>query len=308
MLKQQLPEATGASGRGAQALPPGYRFAQIEIERVIGEGGFSVVYQAYDHRRRHTVAVKEYFPAAIAARNSAGWVMPRNEYLQPTFSAGLEYFRREAQILGRLSHPRIPRLLGFWHANGGAYISTPLFDGQNLKKRYAQAPAMVNEAWLRRLLAPLLHTVGTVHHQGCLHRDISWDNIQMPESGLPVLLDFGSACMSDGDCRSRTNIVLKPGFSPAELYCSKGGEAHGPWSDIYAIGALVYTLITGRLPPVSLTRCIEDTYQPLAARPPAGYSTGFLAAIDGALAVSALNRPQSVTSFARRLGIERELH
>ncbi|MBW7983742.1 serine/threonine protein kinase [Enterobacillus tribolii] len=303
MLTQRKQEVTESFGCDMHALPPGYRFAQVEIQRVIGEGGFSIVYQAFDHRRKHTVAVKEYFPTAIAARDGKGWVMPRNAFLQPTFDAGQCYFHQEAQILGSLSHPRIPRLLGYWRGNGTAYISTPLFNGQNLKKRYAENPAMVNETWLKTLLVPLLNTLGAVHRQGCLHRDISWDNVQILDDERPVLLDFGSACFDNGDCRSRTDIVLKPGFSPAELYCSKGGEAHGPWSDIYSVGALIYTLITGRLPPVSLTRCIEDNYRPLATQHVEGYSDGFLRAIDHALAVSVTNRPQDVAAFARQLGV-----
>ncbi|MHA7848036.1 serine/threonine protein kinase [Serratia sp. D1N4] len=304
MLTAYTGAAKEVFGCGAQALPPGYRFAQLEIQQVIGEGGFSIVYRAFDHRQQRVVAVKEYIPTAIAMRNDDGLVMPRNPFLLPTFNAGRDYFRQEAKILGSLAHPCIPPLLDFWQENGTAYISTPLYGGTTLKKRYAQNPAMVTEVWLRTLLASLLHTVAAVHQQGCLHRDISWDNIQVEDHHQPILLDFGSACFLAADGAKKTNIVLKPGFSPAELYCNTGGYAHGPWSDIYSIGALVSTLITGRLPPVSLTRCIEDIYQPLAQRQLPGYSQQFLQAIDGALAVNPVDRPPDIAAFARLLAID----
>lgn len=304
MLIEHTDAASEVSGCSAQALHPGYRFAHLEIQQAIGEGGFSIVYQAFDHRQQRFVAVKEYIPTTIAVRNADGLVMPRNPFLLPTFNAGREYFRQEAKILGCLDHPDIPQLFDFWQANGTAYISTPLYGGTTLKKRYAQNPALVTETWLRRLLASLLPTVAAVHRQGCLHRDISWDNIQIEEHQRPILLDFGSACFQAESGAKKTNIVLKPGFSPVELYCNTREYAHGPWSDIYAIGALLSTLITGRLPPVSLTRSIEDRYQPLARCCPTGYSRQFLRAIDGALGVHPADRPQDITTFARLLAID----
>lgn len=303
MLIQPAGPLMETFGCGAQALHAGYRFAQLEIQQVIGEGGFSIVYQAFDHRQQRCVAVKEYFPITIAVRNGDGTVLPRNPFLQATFNAGRDYFRQEAKILDSLVHPCIPQILGFWQENGTAYISTPLYRGQTLKKCYAENPGIVTERWLRKLLATLLNTVAAVHQQGCLHRDISWDNIQIGKHQPPVLLDFGSACFLAADCLKKTNLVLKPGFSPPELYCNSGGYAHGPWSDIYSIGALVFTLMSGRLPPVSLTRCIEDRYQPLVQCQPTGYSPQFLMAIDSALAVNPAGRPQDIAAFARLLAI-----
>ncbi|WP_024913692.1 serine/threonine protein kinase [Chania multitudinisentens] len=288
-------------GCGALALHPGHRFAQVEIQQVIGEGGFSIVYQAFDHRQQRCVAVKEYLPTTIATRNSDGLVVPRNPFLLATFNAGRNYFRQEATILTSLSHPAVPQCFDFWQENGTAYISMPLYGGKTLKKEYAENPAIVSEAWLRRLLASLLNTLAAVHRQGCLHRDISWDNIQIEENHPPILLDFGSACFRAAGCPQKPNLVLKPGFSPAELYYNTGGYAHGPWSDIYSLGALMYTLITGHVPPVGLTRCIADTYQPLAQCQPAGYSPPFLRAIDAALGVNPVDRPQDIAAFARLL-------
>lgn len=301
LMKWDRP-APSPYGCGTQALRPGYRLAHLDIQRVIGEGGFSLVYQAFDPFIKHSVAVKEYIPSTIAIRNANGEVSPRNEFLAPTFGIGQKYFRQEAEILASLSHPCVPRLLDFWQENNTAYISMPLYGGNNLKKLYAENPAIVTFPWLRALLASLLDTVNTVHRQGCLHLDISWDNIQIQSGCAPVLLDFGSACFINISGQKKTNSVLKPGFSPAELYCHSGGDSRGPWTDIYSLGALMYALITGQLPPVSLTRCIEDRYQPLAKLLPAGYPLPFLQTIDQALAINAAHRPQTIAAFSRQLG------
>lgn len=285
----------------ARALPSGYRLAHLEIQQVLGEGGFSLVYQAFDRLRLRPIALKEYFPTAIAIRNARGEVIPRNDFVSSTFNMGREYFHQEADILADLSHPAIPQLLGFWQENNTAYIAMPLYGGNNLKQQVAQTPSMVTLSWLKTLLAGLLDTVNSVHLQGYLHLDISWDNIQLQTWASPILLDFGSACVIGSHCQKKSNMVLKPGFSPAELYYPSGGEKRGPWSDIYSLGALMYTLIAGRLPPVSLTRCIEDKYLPLAQQQLEGYPLRFLRAIDGALSVNAASRPQSIDAFCQQL-------
>lgn len=180
----------------AQALRPGHHLAHLDIQQVIGEGGFSLVYQAFDPLLRHSVAVKEYLPNNIAIRKTNGDVIPRNEFLSSTFNIGQAHFHQEAKILAGLSHPCIPRLLNFWQENNTAYISMPLYGGNNLKQLYAENPTIVTLPWLKTLLASLLDTVNNVHRQGYRHLAISWDNIQIQSGSAPVLLDFGSACFA----------------------------------------------------------------------------------------------------------------
>ncbi|WP_023489717.1 serine/threonine-protein kinase [Serratia sp. DD3] len=291
-------------GRHAQALNPGYHLARLEIQQAIGEGGFSIVYQAFDHGRKHPVAVKEYFPVSIATRKPNGEVIPHDDCFLPTFNAGRTYFRQEARILDVITHPCVPQLFDFWQENNTAYISTSLYRGNTLKKCHRETPDLATQSWLMTLLTSLLNTVYMIHQQGCLHLDISWDNIQIQDGASPILLDFGSACFTNNHSPNRPNLMLKPGFSPPELYYRAEREAIGPWCDIYSIGALIYGLITGTLPPVSLTRCIEDRYQPLSEQRPNGYSYQFLRAIDQALAVSYVNRPQTLATFAQQLDIK----
>ncbi|NDJ56367.1 serine/threonine protein kinase [Enterobacteriaceae bacterium 4M9] len=296
--------STLSPGCRALALAPGHSLGGLVIEQVIGEGGFSLVYRAFDPQYQRAVALKEYLPTTLASRNGNGEVVPRSELLAPTFLTGRQQFCHEAKTMAQLSHPAIPALLRFWQQSNSAYICMPLYCGQNMKKTWAGRPEAVSMKWLSAWLAPLLDAVATVHRQGYLHLDIAWDNIVLESATWPVLLDFGSARAADADGAARKALVLKPGFSPPELYCHRNGERVGPWSDIYALGALICALVSGELPPVSLTRCIEERYQPLAQRALPGYPRAFLQATDQALALKVADRPQSVEEFALLLGLE----
>ena len=158
----------------------------------------------------------------------------------------------------------------------------------------------MSQDWLIRFLLSLLEIVRDVHKEGYLHLDISWDNIQLQNRYSAILFDFGSAC-SLLSREEKNAIILKPGFSPPELYYPEGITKIGTWSDIYSIGALAYTLITGKIPPVSLVRTIDDNYQPLASTMLEGYSADFLSLIDLALSLKIEERPQTVEILIQQL-------
>ena len=144
----------------------------------------------------------------------------------------------------------------------------------------------------------LLGAIKTIHDEGYLHRDISLDNIQIQDNGLPVLLDFGSARRSIGSVSDETETMLRPGYAPIEQYTDDNESEQGPWTDIYALGAVLHTLIVGSPPPVSVVRSIQDGYQPLAHRHLPGYSPSLLQAVDKALALKMEDRPQTIDEFA----------
>ncbi|MEZ3498727.1 serine/threonine protein kinase [Pantoea sp. KPR_PJ] len=280
------------------ALPAGYRFNEFEIKEVIGGGGFGIVYRAWDHQLERTIAIKEYMPVSLAVRAEDLSLELRGERYQKLFNAGLNSFIQEARLLARFNHPGLLHVLRFWEQNGTAYMGTLYYSGMTLKEWQITTPECVNEAWIRRLLPPLFGAINTIHQAGYLHRDISLDNIQIQENQLPVLLDFGSARKEIGNLSDETEIMLKPGFAPIEQYSEEGENEQGPWTDIYALGAVLHSLITANPPPVSVVRCIEDNYQPLVERKPEGYSLPLLHAVDCALAMKPADRPQSIDAFA----------
>ncbi|EIC84132.1 serine/threonine-protein kinase [Serratia sp. M24T3] len=280
------------------ALPVGYQFNEFEIKEVIGGGGFGIVYQVWDHQLERMIAIKEYMPGSMAVRNEDMTLGLRSERFSKIFHAGLNSFIQEARLLANFNHPCLLHVLRFWQNNGTAYMATLLYSGQTLKELQQKTPEIIDEQFIRQLLPPLFSALKTLHNAGYLHRDISLDNIQIQDNELPVLLDFGSARKEIGNLSDETEIMLKPGYAPIEQYTDDGDGDQGPWTDIYALGAVLYTLIVGEAPPVSVVRSIEDTLQPLAQRQLEGYSLSLLSAIDRALALAPADRPQTVDELA----------
>lgn len=285
------------------ALPVGYRFNEFEIQEAIGGGGFGIVYRAWDHQLERTIAIKEFMPSTLAVRGDDMTLVLRGERYGKAFSAGLSSFIQEARLLANFNHPNLLHVLRFWVQNDTAYMGTLFYSGTTLFKVCEQRPESIDEAWICRVLPMLLGAVKTLHDDGYLHRDISLDNIQIQDNDVPVLLDFGSARQTIGNLADETETMLRPGFAPIEQYTDDNESEQGPWTDIYALGAVLHTLIAGSPPPVSVVRSIQDGYLPLAERQPQGYSAVLLKAVDKALALQPADRPESIEAFATLLGL-----
>ena len=123
------------------------------------------------------------------------------------------------------------------------------------------------------LLAPLTEALAVIHGERCFHRDIAPDNIiLLHNSGKPLLLDFGAARRVIGDMTQALTVILKPGYAPVEQYAEIPGMKQGPWTDVYALAAVVYFAIMGRTPPPSVGRLLNDTYVPLVEAAAGRYS------------------------------------
>ena len=278
-------------------LPPGTRLGEMEIVRMIAVGGFGIVYLARDHSLDRDVAVKEFMPAQLAARGEGDRVTVRSAAAAETFALGLQSFIDEAKLLARFSHPAMVKVYRFWEANGTGYMVMPYLRGPTLgdvRRSMSQPPT---EGWLRSVLDPLLDALAMLHAEGFYHRDISPDNVLVSETGLPVLLDFGAARRVIGDRTESITAILKPRYAPIEQYAETPQLRQGPWTDLYALAAVVAFLLDGVPPPVSTARSIHDEMEALGTRDIPGVSTDFLRAIDWALAVRPQDRPQSVAAW-----------
>ena len=123
-----------------------------------------------------------------------------------------------------------------------------------------------DEEWLRELLEPLTEALAVIHAEQCFHRDIAPDNvILLKGSQRPLLLDFGAARRVIGDMTQALTVILKPGYAPVEQYAEVPGMKQGPWTDVYALAAVVYYAIIGKTPPTSVGRLMNDNYVPLDA-------------------------------------------
>jgi serine/threonine protein kinase len=297
----------GSSSVFGHTLPEGTRLNEFEILGLIGEGGFGIVYLAYDPTLERRVAVKEYMPSALASRtNGSMTVAPRSERHAGTFRAGLKSFVNEARLLARFDHPALVKVYRFWEANGTAYMVMPYYEGPTLQHVLNNLPQPLTEAELRGWLAPLLDALGVMHAAQCYHRDIAPDNILLTETG-PLLLDFGAARRVVGDMTQALTVVLKPGYAPIEQYGDAPTMVQGPWTDLYALACVVYRAVSGRTPKPSVERLMGDLLLPLRTYADGRYSDVFIDAIEAALAVQPSERPQSVAEFLALLAGERPI-
>jgi serine/threonine protein kinase len=285
-------------------LPNGTRIAEFVITGLIGIGGFGIVYKAHDETLGRVVALKEYMPSTLAYRQDGQTVSVKSNRLLDTFQAGLRSFVNEARMLALFDHPALVKVYRFWEANGTAYMVMPLYEGQTLKQAMAAMPERPTEAWLCQILAPLLGALEIIHAKNCFHRDIAPDNIFLLANGQPVLLDFGAARQVIGDMANNLTVILKPGYAPIEQYASDPNMPQGAWTDIYALGAVLYHAITGKPPNVAVGRLVKDSYQPLASSDRPAFSKQFLHAVDSALSVKQSDRPQTIDAFRQLLGIQ----
>lgn len=283
------------------ALGPGFVLREFEIERVIGEGGFSIVYLAIDRQLVRRVAIKEYMPSSLALRTQDLSIVAKSERVRDTFDAGLRSFVNEARLLAQFDHPSLVKVYRFWEERGTAYMVMPFYEGVTLThwRRQHGAP---DEAWLRRVLASVLEALAQLHGQNCYHRDVAPDNILLLPGDHPVLLDLGAARRIIGDMTQALTVILKPGYAPVEQYAEVAAMKQGAWTDLYALAAVLYFLITGRAPPPAVARMVIDELRPAAEVGGEFYSHELLAAIDAALAVLPEKRPQDIAAFRQMLG------
>ena len=274
------------------ALPAGTLLEEYEIVRVLGAGGFGITYLAFDHTLDGPVALKEYFPAGLAARADGRKVAPASTQSREGFTWGLDRFIDEARAIHRFRHPNVVRVHRYVEAHGTAYIVMEYVEGESLAailESRGRLPSDTWRRWLHRLLDGLTH----IHRHGYLHRDIKPSNIIVRAAdGEPVLIDFGAARAA---ARERTHTrVLTPEYAPIEQHSSQA--AQGPPTDIYALAAVSCLALTGAPPPSAPDRMLDDQHDPLAGRV-AGADTAWLAALDQGLALLPQHRPQTVEAW-----------
>lgn len=288
---------------GMNVLPIGTHLGEFEILDLIGEGGFGIVYLAYDHSLERHVALKEYMPSGLATRTTQMAVTVRSQHNASTFTAGLKSFINEAKMLAQFDSPSLVKVHRFWEGNGTAYMVMPYYEGITLKQALKEHRITPTESWIRMLLADLFDAIETIHRAQCFHRDIAPDNILLLKDGRPLLLDFGAARRVIGDLTQCLTVILKPGFAPIEQYADIAGLRQGAWTDTYALAAVVYYLIAGKAPPPAVARMVHDEMVPAREAGKGRYSPPFLAVIDKALAVKPEQRFRSIAELRHALDI-----
>ena len=303
--------AAGAALSHADALPPGTRLAEFEVQELLGVGGFGLVYRAYDHSLHRTVAIKEYMPSSLAARDAGLTLSVRSSTDRATYEAGLKSFVAEARLLAQFDHPSLVKVYRFWEANNTAYMVMPLYRGMTLKQARSLMSAPPPEAWLRTVLWSVLQALQVLHEHHTMHRDVSPDNIFLQDVGPPVLLDLGAARRAIGDRSHKLTAILKVNYAPIEQYAETEGLNQGAWTDLYALAAVVYGCLRNDPPLPATTRVVRDTMPSVqsvgatvAGHFGVQYSEPFLRALGQALEVQPQARPQSVAAFVQAMGLQ----
>jgi hypothetical protein len=283
------------------ALAAGTRLGEFEILRVLGVGGFGIVYLARDHTLQRNVALKEYMPASLAARGVGAEVTIRSPSFAQTYASGLDAFLNEARLLARFDHPSLVKVHRWWEDNATAYMVMPYLQGVTLGDVRRAMSSPPDEAWIRRIVDGILDALELLHHDGVYHRDVAPENILLPEEGPPVLLDFGAARHAIGHSQSFTTM-LRLDYAPIEQFVGVKPLHQGPFTDLYALGAVMHFLVFGVPPAPATERAAQEDSGEAGAHPtPAGMSAQLLDAMAWALAVRPNRRPQSAKELRAAL-------
>ena len=284
------------SGEGH--LKAGTRLRDFEIKRVLGAGGYGVTYLACDCYLDRKVAIKEYFPHEWAAWRPDGKVEPKSVKHEEGYQRGLKRFL-EARVLARLQHAHIVQVYQVFEERGTAYMVTEYVKGRSLEKALEKEGPWP-EARVLDLLDKLIAGLEEVHENGLMHRDVKPANVMLREDGSPVLIDFGAARQAVGARSRPLTVILTHGYAPIEQY-DKDGREQGPWTDVYALGALAYEALSGRVPQEADRREERDSLPPVSEVASQPVSTQLSSAVMSALALRRDDRPQNLAEWRAQL-------
>lgn len=247
----------GTPVKEAYYLTPGtILHGQYQVGRVLGYGGFGITYLGWDLQLGRKIAVKEYLPSDCATRvMGATKVEVYQGELADQYQEGLKRFIEEAKKLAKFSEvSEIVDIYDCFMENKTGYIVMEFLDGTTVKDMLKRGKGFAYTTAVD-IIKVILRGLIPVHKVGIIHRDIAPDNIFILKDNTIKLTDFGAARYATTHSRS-LSVVLKPGYAPEEQYRSRGEQ--GPWTDVYAAGATLYRMLTGRRPQDSIERLRQD--------------------------------------------------
>ncbi len=290
----------GTPPKEAYHITPGSLLAgRYIIGRVLGFGGFGITYIGYDQVLQNKVAIKEYMPGEFSTR------MPNQQMVTVYSGDRAEQFREgmlkiidEARRLAQFQdEPNIVHIYDCFEANNTAYIVMEYLDGESVKELLARQGRIPLDQALDIVLK-VISAMKKVHEIGIIHRDIAPDNIYILKDGNVKILDFGAARYATTKHSKSLSVIIKPGYAPEEQYRSRGDQ--GPWTDVYALAATFYKMITGVTPEDAMERSVKDQLKKpskLGISIPKGMET----AIMNGLNVRIEDRTQSMEEFEKEL-------
>lgn len=274
------------------------------IDGYLSSGGFGNTYIATNIQFEEVFAIKEFFMRGVTERDSNNTtVSVSNNENKDTFSSQLEKFKKEARRLRKLHSTHIVHVHDLFEENGTAYYVMDYVDGENLNEHLKKTGQPMTEEEILNILPQILDALNTAHSAGIWHLDLKPANIMVDKAGVAKLIDFGASKQqsSKGGATTTTAVSYTNGYAPREQM-EQNLDKFGPWTDFYALGATLYTLLTNKKPP--LPSDIDDDGTPdkhLALPMPSEISTKTKELILWLMSTSRMKRPQSVADIEEYL-------
>lgn len=300
------PGTAAAEVTTKDALPPATTLNEgaYVVDSVLGQGGFGITYRGRDAKLGRAVAVKEFFPGGCRRNGSA--VQPAGAMSSSDYEACRDRFSRETRLLARFNHPGIANVYDVFEENNSAYMVMEFLDGETLTKFLARRGGKLSPPDAMSIIRQMADALVQVHNVGLLHQDLKPENIivcnepnkQRPHEPRVVLVDFGAARELTSHHTMRHSVVLTPGYAPLEQYSQQAPR--GPYTDVYALAATLYHLVSGHAPATASERALGVQLEP----PPEAFARenpALASALSAGLALAAGDRPQSVHDFMHLL-------
>ena len=227
---------------------------KYRIDRVLGQGGFGNTYMGFNTEFEETVAIKEFFMKGVTERDeTTRSVSVSNAENVAQFEEQREKFKKEARRLRKLKNAHIVKVHDLFEENGTAYYVMDFIDGESTAERLKRTGVPFSEAEVRSILQQVLEALKEVHQNEIWHLDLKPGNIMLDKQGTAYLIDFGASkqIRSNGSITTSTALCYTPGYAPNEQI-GQIYDRFGPWTDIYALGATTYNLLTNKIPPMAI--------------------------------------------------------
>ncbi len=227
---------------------------KYKIERVLGQGGFGNTYIATNTVFDDHVAIKEFFMQGVNDRDeNSGTVTIGVESNTQQFDEQKEKFKKEARRLWKLKNEHIVKVHDLFEENGTAYYVMDYIDGESLAEKLKRTGKPMSEQDIKKLLPQILDALKEVHQNEIWHLDLKPGNIIVDKLGNAYLIDFGASkqIRANGSMTTSTALCYTPGYAPNEQI-GQIYDRFGPWTDIYALGATIYNLLTNKKPPMAI--------------------------------------------------------
>lgn len=265
---------------------------KYQINKLLGKGGFGITYQCLDTKLNRPVALKEFFPQGCLREGTT--VVSAGRWSDSRYSNAKQKFLQEGRNLGKFNHPGIVKVFYYFEENNTAYMVMEYLQGRTLGQILELQGGKLKQKQALYFIEKVGQALAVLHQAHFLHRDIKPENIIMAEDGRIVLIDFGAARDITNQNGQGFTAMLTPGYAPLEQY----GQSlpYGTFTDIYALGATLYRLLTGKVPTSAVERA-AGVKLPCISKFNPDVSPQIIKAVMKAMAINASERLQSVTAF-----------